>query len=59
VVVYANATILGGETVIGNDSVIGGNAWIVRSVPPFSQVYHQSKVEVRQQPINSVKEDFL
>ena len=49
VVVYANATILGGETVIGHDSVIGGNAWLVKSVPPFSQVYHQSKVEVRQQ----------
>jgi serine O-acetyltransferase len=49
VVVYANATILGGETVIGHDCVIGGNAWIVKSVPPFSQVYHQSKVEVRQQ----------
>jgi serine O-acetyltransferase len=48
VVVYANATILGGETVIGHDSVIGGNAWLVRSVPPYSQVYHQSKVEVRQ-----------
>lgn len=59
VVVYANATILGGETVIGNDSVIGGNAWIVRSVPPFSQVYHQSKVEVRQQPTTSVTEDSL
>jgi serine O-acetyltransferase len=51
VVVYANATILGGETVIGHDSIIGGNAWLVRSVPPFSQVYHQSKVEVRQQII--------
>ncbi|MCE7066003.1 serine O-acetyltransferase EpsC [Dyadobacter sp. CY326] len=49
VVVYANATILGGETVIGHDSVIGGNAWLVRSVPPFSQVYHQSKIEIRQQ----------
>ena len=49
VVVYANATILGGETVIGHDSVIGGNAWIVKSVPPYSQVYHQSKVEVRPQ----------
>lgn len=49
VVVYANATILGGNTVIGHDSVIGGNAWLVRSVPPFSQVYHQSKIEVRQQ----------
>jgi len=49
VVVYANATILGGDTVIGHDSVIGGNAWLVRSVPPHSQVYHQSKIEVRQQ----------
>ena len=48
VVIYANATILGGETVIGNDSIIGGNAWITRSVPPYSMVYHQSKVEVRQ-----------
>ncbi|KAA0993720.1 serine O-acetyltransferase EpsC [Dyadobacter aurulentus] len=49
VVVYANATILGGETVIGHDSIIGGNAWLVRSVPPFSQVYHQSKIEIRPQ----------
>lgn len=48
VVVYANATILGGETVIGHDTIIGGNAWLVRSVPPYSQVYHQSKIEVRQ-----------
>jgi serine O-acetyltransferase len=47
-VVYANATILGGETVIGHDSVIGGNAWLVKSVPPYSQVYHQSKIEIRQ-----------
>lgn len=53
VVVYANATILGGETVIGHDSVIGGNAWLVRSVPPYSQVYHQSKIEVRQQAIQT------
>ena len=49
VVVYANATILVGDTVIGHDSVIGGNAWLVRSVPPHSMVYHQSKLEVRPQ----------
>ena len=49
VVVYANATILGGDTVIGHDSIIGGNAWLVRSIPPYSMVYHQSKLEVRQQ----------
>ncbi|NIJ53713.1 serine O-acetyltransferase EpsC [Dyadobacter arcticus] len=51
VVIYANATILGGETVIGHDSVIGGNAWLVRSVPPYSQVYHQSKIEIRQNSV--------
>ena len=44
VVIYANATILGGRTVIGHDSVIGGNAWLTKSVPPHSQVFHQSQV---------------
>ncbi len=32
VVIYANATVLGGETVIGHDAVIGSSAWIVNSV---------------------------
>ncbi|AEI50839.1 serine O-acetyltransferase EpsC [Runella slithyformis] len=48
VVIYANATILGGKTVIGNDSIIGGNAWLTASVPPYSQVYHQSELKIRQ-----------
>jgi len=51
VVVYANATILGGQTVIGHNSVIGGNAWLIRSVAPYSQVYHHSKIEVKQQVV--------
>ena len=34
VVIYANATILGGDTVIGKGAVIGANAWISYSVPP-------------------------
>jgi serine O-acetyltransferase len=38
VIIYANATILGGQTVIGKGSIIGGNAWITRSVPPGSIV---------------------
>jgi len=33
VIIYANATILGGETVIGRGAVIGGNSWITQSVP--------------------------
>ncbi len=47
VVIYANATILGGETVIGRGSVIGGNVWLTASVPPDSTVYHRSEVHVR------------
>lgn len=38
VVIYANATILGGDTKIGKGSIIGGNTWIVESVPPGSVV---------------------
>jgi serine O-acetyltransferase len=38
VVIYANATILGGDTVIGKGAVIGGNCWITQSVPPGARV---------------------
>jgi len=38
VVIYANATILGGETVIGRGSVIGGNAFITASVAPGTKI---------------------
>ncbi|TWU63372.1 Serine acetyltransferase [Crateriforma conspicua] len=38
VVVYANATILGGRTVIGRDSVIGSSVWITKSVSPGTTV---------------------
>jgi serine O-acetyltransferase len=38
VIIYANATILGGNTVIGQGAVVGGNAWITYSVPPGIRV---------------------
>lgn len=38
VVIYANATVLGGETVIGHDSVIGSSVWITESVAPRTTV---------------------
>lgn len=38
VIIYAGATILGGETTIGHDSVIGGNVWMHHSIPPYSLV---------------------
>jgi len=47
VVIYAQATILGGKTVIGHDSIIGGNVWITSSVPPNSTVYYQQKDQIK------------
>lgn len=38
VVIYANATILGGNTVIGRGSTIGGNVFLMESVPANSMV---------------------
>lgn len=38
VVIYANATVLGGMTVVGHDSVIGSSVWLTRSVPPRTTV---------------------
>jgi len=39
VVIYAGASILGGDTVIGARSVIGGNVWLTESVPPDTRVF--------------------
>ncbi|MBN2214442.1 MAG: serine acetyltransferase [Bacteroidales bacterium] len=47
VIIYSGSTILGGETVIGHDTIIGGNVWLTKSVPPYSVVYHESKVVIR------------
>jgi serine O-acetyltransferase len=38
VVIYAGATILGGETVVGQGAVVGGNCWVTQSVPPGAVV---------------------
>lgn len=43
VVIYAGATILGGDTVVGRGSVIGGNVWLTQSVPPGSRVVQNSQ----------------
>lgn len=41
VVIYANATILGGDTVIGEGSTIGGNVFLMESVPENSFVANE------------------
>ncbi|MDI7742012.1 serine acetyltransferase [Lysinibacillus fusiformis] len=50
VVIYAGATILGGDTTIGRNSVIGGNIWLTQSVPENSRVYQT-------QPMPKIKND--
>lgn len=38
VVIYANATVLGGRTVVGHDAVIGSSVWLTTSVDPYTTV---------------------
>jgi len=40
VVIYANATVLGGNTKVGEGAVIGASVWITRSVAPGEKVYY-------------------
>jgi serine O-acetyltransferase len=48
VVIYANATILGGDTIVGHDAVIGSNVWLTRSVEPHSTVIlEKPKLRIR------------
>ena len=41
VVIYANATILGGDTVIGRGATVGGNVFLMDSVPSESYVVNE------------------
>ena len=47
VIIYANATILGGKTIVGKDAVIGGNVWVTNSIPAQSLVFHKSEIVVK------------
>ncbi len=44
VIIYANATILGGDTYIGDNCVIGGNTWLTHSVEAGSTVSNDGRV---------------
>jgi len=59
VIVYSGSTILGGDTIIGHDTVIGGNVWLTKSVPPFSVVFHESKVVIRESRDHSDTVNFI
>lgn len=51
VVVYAGATILGGDTVIGEGAIIGGNTWVIESVPPGERVLYTRTSRAKQRMI--------
>lgn len=54
VVIYANATVLGGKTIVGHDSVIGSSVWLTESVDPFTTVVMEKpRLRIR----NQVKEE--
>ncbi len=43
VIIYSNATILGGGTVIGKKAIIGGNTWITSSVAAGEVIFNNGK----------------
>ncbi|MBS1748291.1 MAG: serine acetyltransferase [Bacteroidetes bacterium] len=53
VILYSNATVLGGETTIGHNCIIGGNVWLTESVPPGSLVYHNSEIIIEQRKVKN------
>ncbi len=56
VVIYANATVLGGRTVIGHDAVIGSNAWITSSIEPHTTVLlEKPKLKVRNEVADELR----
>jgi len=55
VVIYAGATILGGDTVIGDGCTIGGNVWLTHSVAAGSRVYSLSSESKRIVPLGRKK----
>ena len=59
VVIYANATVLGGDTTIGADSVVGGNVFLTSSVPPDSIVYQTGDYRVRRARDGFEDADFV
>ena len=56
VVIYANATILGGRTTIGHDAVIGSNVWLTSSVDPRTTVVlEKPKLRIRSEDADDLR----
>ncbi|MBQ1260756.1 MAG: serine acetyltransferase [Clostridia bacterium] len=44
-IIYANATILGGNTRVGDGSVIGANVWLTASTPAGTKLYYTTATQ--------------
>ncbi len=59
VVIYANATILGGKTTIGQDAVIGSNVWLTSSVDPHTTVLlEKPKLKMRSEDPDELRPEL-
>jgi serine O-acetyltransferase len=59
VVIYANATVLGGRTVVGHDSVIGSSVWLTQSVEPYTTVIMEKpKLRIRAELPDDMKPEL-
>jgi serine O-acetyltransferase len=59
VIIYAGSTILGGNTVIGHHTVVGGNTWITESIIPYSVVFRNHRVVVKDSKEFKAPNDFI
>jgi serine O-acetyltransferase len=59
VVIYANATVLGGRTVVGHHSVIGSSVWLTHSVEPHTTVVMEKpKLRIRAEVPDELKPEL-
>ncbi len=59
VVIYANATVLGGRTTVGNHSVIGSSVWLTRSVDPNTTVLlEKPRLRLRSEAVGKIEEEL-
>jgi len=52
VTIYSGSSILGGDTVIGKGSIVGGNAFITKSIPPYTKVIVKTPELILEAPKN-------
>jgi serine O-acetyltransferase len=59
VILYANATVLGGNTVVGHDSVIGSSVWLTHSVEPHTTVLlEKPKLRMRAERLEAMDQEL-